>query len=56
MEKSAAEFCQGILHPISANGLDQMYIPLVARIIAYGHTNIFMAYRRLPEHNKEQFL
>lgn len=29
-----------------------MYVPLVARIIAYGHNNIFMAYRKLPEHNK----
>jgi hypothetical protein len=29
-----------------------MYIPLVARIIAYDHKNIFMAYRKLPEHYK----
>ena len=33
-----------------------MFIPIVARIIAYGHTNIFKAYRRLPESSKYEFL
>lgn len=28
----------------------------MARIIAYGHTNIFKAYRRLPETSKYEFL
>jgi hypothetical protein len=56
VERSATEFCQSNPEPIAANGLESMYIPLVARIIAYGHTNIFMAYRRLPDHNKELFL